>query len=286
MANDVVNFIPEVWSLKTQDNLDNSAVFSGLVNRDYEGEVKSAGDTVKIRAYGDITNSAYTRNMTISFQDLDDPMDTMTIAQQRYFAFKLDDLDKRQADLDILGGYEDRGMVSIRLTKDQHIHAIGYAAVESDNPGSVIGSSAAPITITKDNVYDYTVQLGELMDSANCPSDGRWLVIPPSFKSALLRSPEFTRATDLGDKVVEKGYLGEINGFMVKHSTNLNSSGGNTPVLAGTMAFITYVDQLSEVEKVRPYDMFADAVKGLYLYQAHVPTNHAGYGGVLWVAGT
>ena len=98
------NFMPEVWSKKLQKIFDKKAVFASIVNRDFEGDIKNAGDAVKIRTFGDITINDYTRNSSIAYQDLSDPMDTLTIDQQKYFAFKLDDLDKAQSNIKILEG--------------------------------------------------------------------------------------------------------------------------------------------------------------------------------------
>ena len=40
-------FIPEIWSKKLLKIFDNIVVMKKLVNTDYEGEIKDAGDTVK-----------------------------------------------------------------------------------------------------------------------------------------------------------------------------------------------------------------------------------------------
>lgn len=275
------NFIPEVWSLKLQKIFDNNSVFAGLVNRDYEGEVMNAGDTVKVRTFGDVTMNDYTRDMTISFEALSDPMDTITIAQQKYFAFKVDDLDKAQEDIKVLEGYTGRAAISAGLLQDKHMHAIGYANVDTDN---IIGTSGAPITLTASTVYGYIADMAKLMDDKNTPPDGRNLVVNPAVKNLLIKSDEFTRATSLGDKVVQNGTIGNVAGFNVYVTTNLNKVGSNTPLLALTKDYLTFISQVSKVENVRPYNMFADAVKGLHLYQAHVLDNHDGCGAVMWVS--
>ena len=46
------NFIPQIWSARLLQNLNEAHVFANLVNRDYEGEIKGVGDTVKINAIG------------------------------------------------------------------------------------------------------------------------------------------------------------------------------------------------------------------------------------------
>jgi len=266
------NFIPEIWSKKLLKVFNKSVVMGNLVNRDFEGDIQSAGDVVHVRTYGDVTVSDYTRDMTISFQSLTDPMVDLTIDQQKYFAFKVDDLNKAQADINILEGYASRAAIAIRDVVDSRL--IGhYADVDS---GNVIGTDVSPITLTSSNIYGYITQLGEMLDNCNIPSDGRNLVITPKFKTMLLQSTEFTRATSLGDNVIQNGYIGNVAGFGVHVTTNNPAVSGVVNLMAFTQDYISFASQVSKVETVRPYNMFADAVKGLYLYGSKVMLPKAG----------
>jgi hypothetical protein len=262
----VDNFISEVWSKKLLKVFDKTVVMANLVNREFEGEITAAGDTVRVRTFGNVTINDYTRDMTISYQALTDPMQTMTIDQQKYFAFKVDDLDKAQANVDILEGYASRAAIAIRDVVDSRLVA-HYADVDA---GNIIGTNGAPITLTKTNIYSYITQLGELLDNANMPQEGRNLMITPKFKTMLLQSDEFTRATSLGDSVIQNGYIGNVAGFAVHVTTNNPAVSGVVNILAFTSDFISFASQVSKVETVRPHNMFADAVKGLYLYGSKV----------------
>ncbi|MDH4379092.1 MAG: P22 phage major capsid protein family protein [Vampirovibrionales bacterium] len=268
----VTNFIPEVWSQKLLKIFDKNAVMANLVNRDFEGEIHNAGDVVKVRTFGDVTINSYTRDMTISFQALTDPMQEMAIDQQKYFAFKVDDMDKAQADVNILEGYTGRAAIAIRNLVDTFL--LGqYANVDA---GNIIGSNASPITLTAANVYGYLADLSQMLDDDNIPSEDRALVITPKVKTLLLKSAEFTRATTLGDNVVQNGYIGNVAGFTVHTSTNMAAVSGVMNLMAFHRDFISFASQISQIEHVRPYNMFADAVKGLYLYGAKVFTPTAG----------
>lgn len=262
----VANFLPEIWSKKLLKYFDANAVMVKLVNRDYEGDIKSAGDVVHVRTFGDVTINDYTRDMSIAFETLTDPMQDLTIDQQKYFAFKVDDLDRAQADMNILEGYAARAGVAIRNVVDQHLLAHN---VDVD-AGNVIGTDVSPITLDETNIYGYIADMGEMLDNGNIPSDNRYIVISPKFKTMLLKSEEFTRATNLGDNVIQNGYIGNVAGFGVHVSTNLQPDSGVVNIMAFTRDFVSYASQVSKVENVRPYDMFADAVKGLYLYGSKV----------------
>jgi len=260
------NFIPEVWSKKLLKIFDKHTVMGNLVNRDFEGDIQQAGDTVHVRTFGNITINNYTRNATINFQALTDPMQDMLIDQQKYFAFRVDDLDKAQMDTNIMEGYTSRAAMAIRDVIDSHL----FSHTADVDTGNIIGSDVSPITLTPSNIYSYIVDLGQKLDDANNPAEGRFLVITPKFKAMLLKSPEFIRATSLGDEVVANGKIGTIAGFEVYVTTNATASGGVIPILGFTRDFISFASQVAKVETVRPYDQFCDAVKGLYLYGSKV----------------
>lgn len=283
------NFIPEVWSAKTMKIFDKSVVMKKIVNTDYEGEVKKAGDTVHVRSFGEITIRNYTREQTLTMDTLTDPMSDLAIDQEKYFAFQVDDVDKAQSDIEIMNGYTKRAADAIKRTVDQHLHA-QYANVDS---GNVIGTSSAPVTLTKDNIYFYCTELRRLMKDDNAQGEMH-LVVDPTREALMLNAPEFVRATGLGDRVVQDGEIGTIAGFRVHVSTNLNSSSSNRPILALTRDLISFADQLSKVEMARPTKQFVDVFKGLYVYGSKIfsnseLTNSAGpdeQGAVLWAAGT
>lgn len=286
---DFTNFIPEVWTKKLMKLFRKNIVVAKLCNTDYEGEIKGAGDTVHVRSIGEITIRNYTREQALTFDNLVSPMSDLLIDQQKYFAFRVDDIDKAQSDIKILEQYTQQASFNMRLVVDQNLHANAYANVDS---GNVLSSSSSPFTLTKDNIYSKVVELGQLLDDDNAPSEGRNLLVDPRFKALLLLCPEFTRATGLGDKVVVNGEIGEIAGFRVHVSTNLNSVNGNRPILAMTKDLLSYADQVVKVEKERRD--FTDIVKGLQVWGSKVFTNSQAtnstdpskQGAVLWVSGT
>lgn len=53
-------FIPQVWSQKLNQMLDKNCVMLQCVNRNWEGEIKNQGDTVKIITPADVTVSTLT----------------------------------------------------------------------------------------------------------------------------------------------------------------------------------------------------------------------------------
>ena len=56
--------ISSVWSSRLLEGLEKSLIFgqSGVINTDYEGEIRNEGDRVHIHSFNDLTIGTYTRN--------------------------------------------------------------------------------------------------------------------------------------------------------------------------------------------------------------------------------
>ncbi len=269
----MANFIPEVWSTKMSAVLDKSGVMMQCVNRDYEGEISKSGDTVQIRTFGDVTIHTYSGSIS-SYDTLTDPIQSMIIDQQKAFFFKIEDIDKLQADIDVTGGYIERARAGIDLVKDTFL--LGkHVDVPAAN---IVGYETEPVILSKDTVYSQFVDLSKRLKKANALSNGQkpWVVINPDIEAVLIQAPEFIHATQLGDKTLREGSIGRIAGLDVLVCTNLEATTVDTSdfdgdlyhVLAGTNDAITFASQIVEVEKLRDQASFANLVRGLYVYGA------------------
>lgn len=255
----VNNFIPEVWAARIFARLRKSLVFGDVVNRDYEGEIANAGDTVKINAIGPITVSDYTKSSTsITPEELADAQMVLEITQSKYFAFKVDDVDARQAQGNLLAAGMDEAAYALADTFDQYIAGL-YAQA-----GSITASTA----VNSVNVYESLLTLGQALDEDNVPAEGRWCVIPPWFKTKLLIAEVVVENTT--NEAFDNGRIARCAGFDLRVSNNVYDDGTNYKIMAGVNRAISAADQINKVEAYRPESSFSDAVKGLHLYGAKV----------------
>jgi len=264
MANDLTNFVPEIWSKKLTTLLDKSGVMMQCINRDFEGDIKNSGDTVYIRSFGNVTVKTYSGSIT--YDDLTSPLQTLLIDQKKYFAFKVDDVSKAQSNINIMSGYLERARVAIDLAKDSFLLA-KHADVPSEN---VVGSEETPVELTKDNIYSNFVAMAKALKKANAITKGQkpWIVINPDIEALLIQAPEFIHATQSGDNTLREGSIGKIAGLDVLVCTNFEATAGKYYVLAGTNNAVTFASQVVEVESIRLQDSFDTAVRGLYVYGA------------------
>lgn len=267
----LVNFIPSIWSARLLTSLDKALVYGqmGIVNRDYEGEISQAGDTVKITSIGDVTVKTYTRNSDIDTpQELTDSQQILAITQEKYFNFAIDDVDKRQGQPNVMDEAMRRSAYSLRDVADQFI-AAKYSEVPAAN---MIGDDTTPKVPTANTagtaMYEYLVDLGVILTENSIPTDSRFAVLPPWCYGLLQKDDRFVKAgTSATDAVLRNGMVGQAAGFDILVSNNVpNTSGTKYKVIAGHPMAFAYAEQIVKVEAYRPERRFSDAIKGLHVY--------------------
>ena len=95
----ITNFIPTVWSENLLSNLDRNYIAVSHCNRDYEGEIKGKGSTLKICGIQPVSIANYVKGNQISAPEslTDTTACELVIDQAKYFNFHIDDIDKIQA---------------------------------------------------------------------------------------------------------------------------------------------------------------------------------------------
>lgn len=266
----ITNFIPEVWSPRILENIRTSLVFGGpsIVNRDYEGEIRNAGDTVRINSIGALTVGSYTQNTDISSPEvLSDDTRSLVIDQSRYTNFTLDDVDRAQANANLMdaamrqAGYD--------LAKDMDGYLAGLMADEATD----ITGDITDATPSAESAYEDLVDLMTALDEADCPRDGRFVVVSPAFHGLLLRDNRFVDASRSGSTdALRNGRAGNAAGFDIFTSNQVPAGGaeGTKAILAGHRQATTVAEQVNKVEAYRLEARFADAVKVLMVYGAKV----------------
>jgi hypothetical protein len=261
--------LPQIWSARILAKLEKNLVFAqpGVVNRDYEGDIRADGDRVHIHSFNDLTVSSYTKNSTtISYENLTDSRVTLLIDQSKYFAFSIDDIDAAQMRPKLIDAASDRAAYQLAEVADSYIAGL-YSGASTSGPDNTIETSQ----FTATNVYQKFVDLAVLMDQGNLPAEGRYVVVPPWVKGLLLQNSTFVTASQ--PSVVLNGQIGQIAGLNILVSNNVKTTGTSPVVshmMAGHASALAYAEQIVNVEGLRLEGSFADAVRGLHLYGGKV----------------
>jgi hypothetical protein len=265
------NFIPEVWAARLLHNLHKTQVYGqpGVMNRDYEGDIRGRGDTVRIHAIGPVTVADYTRDTDISApQTLTDAETTLVINRARYVNFQIDDVDRAQQAPKLMDAAMRETAYALSDDADQYLAGL-HTQIATAN---FIGSDADPEVPSSDTLYELIVDLGVRLDEANAPRSGRFCVMPPWCYGLLLKDDRFVKAgTVTSDRVLRNGEVGQAAGMTIYVSNNVaNTALAAYKIIAGVPEAWTFAQQIREVEAYRPPLRFADAVKALHLYGARV----------------
>ncbi|MFL6469144.1 MAG: P22 coat protein - protein 5 domain protein [Pyrinomonadaceae bacterium] len=267
-----LTFIPTVWAARLLTALEKSLVYGqvNVCNRDYEGEIRAAGNTVKIGSVGAVTIDDYTKDTNISDPEtLTDDAQSLLIDQAKYFNFYVDSIDRAQQNANVLDTAMQHSAWALREKADAFIAGLMETAVPA---GNKIGSVGTPEVPTKDNAYEYLVDLGVKLDESNTPLEGRFVVVPAWFHGLLLKDERFVQAGTLrSDRALANGTVGEAAGFSILKSNNVpNTTATKYKIIAGHSMATTYVEQIVDLQTYKPEKRFGDGVKGLHVYGAKV----------------
>lgn len=236
-----------------------------IFNNRYEGDPKAGKVKVPVRDT-EVTVAQYDKATGIS-------------ATQGTTTYLDVPIDKDYAVNEIIDGY-DASAVPDNLTADRLDSASYALALQMEKDATTVLESSATqyddtTALTKDNIYEKIVGVRTSMSKANVPNDNRrWLLVTPDVYALVLTSPEFIKASDLGDAVVQTGAVGRIAGFNVYEDNTLAAE--STEFIAGHPDWCTRVNEwqvpvhLQDVNGSGKY-IGASAVQGRKIY-AHKVT--------------
>ncbi len=273
-------FIPEVWSGKLVEKLYLSTVFGEISNTDYEGEIKGKGDTVEIRTTPSIVINDYEIGGTLSYENPVSPKVELPIDKAKYFAFNCHDVDMYQSDINLMEDWSNDAGEQMKIVIDAQVLAGVYGSVAAENAGATagaisasynLGTTGAPVTITKTDVIDYIVDCGTVLDEQNVPETNRWIVLP-AWMCGMLKKSDLRDASITGDgtSIVRNGRVGIIDRFVVYKSNNLDvvvdGVDNVTNIIFGHKKAITFASQMTDMETLKNPNDFGDLVRGLNVY--------------------
>lgn len=279
-ANYTGNFIPEIWAAKLIENFYDATVLAAISNTDYEGSIKSHGDKVQIRTTPELTIRSYQKGMKLQVERPDSPKLTLNIDQGEYFAAVEDDVDKTQSDINLMQAWSRDASEKMKIKIDTNVLTGLLPDISTKNMGTAagrisgninLGTTGAPVQVTKSTVLDLIVDAGTVLDEANAPESDRFLVIP-AWMAGLIKKSDLKDASLTGDSssVMRNGRIGMLDRFTLYTSHNLNAvqDGGNKcfSVIAGHKMGLTFASQMTDMESLRAESTFGTIIRGLQVY--------------------
>jgi hypothetical protein len=284
-------FIPEIWSGKLVEKFYASTVLAAISNTDYEGEIKSKGDRVKIRTKPTITIRDYSSDGLLA---LDRPTGSnleLYIGNGKYFSLILDDVMEVQSDLNVLSMWSDDAAQQLKISVDRDVLGGIVNQMAAANQGTAagiitgsinLGVKSTPVSVVGRNpgvgqveLLDLLLRMGQVLDEQNIPEVGRWVVMP-AWAGRMIKQSELRQTYLSGDSVtmLRNGRLGMVDRFTIYISNLLpnnstdstNFASGEWPIFAGHAHGLTFASQISKVETLRSELTFGQILRGLQVY--------------------
>jgi hypothetical protein len=175
----------------------------------------------------------------------------------------------------------DELLTSMKLRKDSFGNITTSSAGDHSIPiAPRLGGATAQATATA-TPLQVIARMGRLLDTQFVDTQGRWLVLHPTFVEVLKDEDSRLLNSDFGESGGLRAGLaiGKIHGFDVYMSNNLpavgtgpgtsgsaNQNSNYGVIVAGHSSAIATAEQINKTETYRDPDSFADIVRGMHLY--------------------
>jgi hypothetical protein len=289
-------YIPAIYSALLIKKFYPTTIFGSISNTDYEGDIKTNGDTIYIRTRPTIETFTYKKGMVLPVQNPESPYVTMKIDQGEGFSFAIDKVDEFQSDLKLMNIWAEDATMQMKQVIDRKVLAtIAYAGggVAASGPTltapklinggtTALGTSISlGVTGTGTDLTDATrgddlitriLYYGQLLDENNAPEDGRFVILPPVLMQALKNTNSKLAQTYVtGDSTspLRNGKVGNIDRFEIYSSNNLahGSQGAtNWAVIFGQKYATTFATQITESRIIDNPFSFGKMMQGLQVY--------------------
>lgn len=227
--------LQERYSSLVLAKLRKESIFLNLFNRRYEGTPTAGAVKIPVRD-GEVVVGSY---------------DTQTGKALTYGSttYETLNIDKDYAVNELIDGYE-ASAVPDNLVADR-LDSAGYSmahTVDNDlvallldtaNGGTVMSSTTA---LTKSTIYDTVIDAIQAQKKLGLKVNEMWLAVTNEIYGLMLKCPEFIKASDLGDAVVQNGMVGRIGGVDVYETNNIDDT-TKVEFILGNNVFCHYVDE-------------------------------------------
>lgn len=291
MANNVNAFVPEFYSQKLlRESKEMTDFKNNMTNNDWEGEIKSAGDTVHI-CTPDLSNITIGEGVVPETVDVYPKSMTLTIDKSKSFQFKFNDIEQAQSQFNMMEGYMSSAneLMMIEVNKELEVAVLDETLVPK------VGDATNPFQASSSTIVSFFNRLKKVLMANKALSPAGFYTFKGNKEQALQLAPivtigtglfeelvnssQLTHPTAQGDDILYKGVVGQIAGMKIFVDTLLDtieSTDGTTfkaddtnksyVAIAGTRMGITFAEQYNKVEKLRDPQTFADIGRALYLY--------------------
>ena len=291
-------YIPSIYSALLVKKFYPTTLFGEISNTLYEGDIKSAGDTVYIRTRPTIDTFKYKKGMVLPVQNPESPYVTLKIDQGEGFSFAIDKVDEFQSDIKLMNTWAEDASEQMKQVIDKNVlTAIASGSAPLSNTAGLVnggttafgtsislGTSCSKADVSTlataatmnegDWLVDRILYYGRLLDENNIPDTERFLILPAwalqKMKSVNSKLGQ-TYVTGDATSPTRNGKVGNIDRFKIFSSNNLY----NDSVIFGHKYATTFATQITESRIIDNPFSFGKMMQGLQVYGFNIIKSQA-----------
>lgn len=294
-------YIPTLFAKKLEALLYTNTVYDKITNTNFEGQIKSFGDIVKVRIRPSVNVTEYTTEQQVQYREgteweLETSRD-LQIDQGAKWSVGLFDENAAQTDIkNWLSEASADASENTQIYIDNNVlnYLCNPANHDADNKGQFAGKisgdgttvgvdlgdtgigEAEPITGgSTGNAHEMLVYMSQVLSEQDVPMQGRWVVLPYWYISRL-QLGDLKRADVTNDPtgMIRKGFSGQVAGLDIYESNQIPSTAtatylteaNNYAIPFGVNDACTFAMQVNKSEKLRLQDYFQDVMRGLCVF--------------------
>lgn len=222
--------LQERYSSLVLAKLRKTQIFRDLFNTDYEGTPTAGAVKIPVRD----------AEVEVGDYNIKDGGDL----KQGATTYETLNIDKDKYVNELIDGYEAAAvpdnLVANRLDSAGYSMGISF---DSDLVSALLtgGTEVSEAALTAETIYSDIVDKVQAAKKLGLSKDELWLAVTNETYALILKSPEFIKASALGDSVVQNGMVGRIAGVNVYETNNI--SDGNVEYILGNRIYCHFVDE-------------------------------------------
>lgn len=198
------------YEKKVDERFKLKSVTEAAVNREYDW---TGVDTIKVYSIPTVGMNDYVKTGKDRYGtagELDNTVQTMVLTRDRSFTFTIDRANNQDTQ-----GVMQAGKALARQIDEVIVPEIDIYRLATMSAAAVANGQTATAAVTKDNAYESILAGTEVLDNKKVPVGGRLLYVTPGFLNLIKLSSDFIKSTDIGQKALINGQVGEIDGMKV-----------------------------------------------------------------------
>ena len=183
------------------------ALTNSIVNQQYSWVDV---DTVKVYSIPTVSMTNYSLTGSARYgeaAELQNVIQTMTLAQDRSFTFTVD---RKSVD-------DTMGVMAAAAALRRQIEVVAIPEIDAYRIAALVAGAGNSVATeaTKNNAYEVFLAMQEQLDEDKAPVGGRVAMVTPAFYNKLKLDPSFLKNADLGQRMLLNGQVGEVDGVPI-----------------------------------------------------------------------